>query len=182
MLVYNNSLSPLIFHRSIPGQSSIVWEQAWEQREQDGVVGTTWARVYEMSIQWGGLRRKSRKALQWAFKDDTWHFIDHKLHSPCHHWLREFLLVNHNLWAYYSYHFSSLLRVSYPFLWFKEYSYSSPTLTGVARVDHQWTESTTNGCNQWLSLAKLALKMPPTNRNCSPVARTSRCGEHITFD
>ena len=51
-----------------------------------------------------------------------------------------------------------------------------PTL---ANAGHQWTESTSTGCNQWLSLAKIALKVPHAGRNRSPVANTSRCGEGI---
>ena len=37
-------------------------------------------------------------------------------------------------------------------------NYNPPIVTSVGR---QWTESTNIGFNQWLSLAKLALKMPP---------------------
>jgi hypothetical protein len=57
-------------------------------------------------------------------------------------------------------------------------TYSPPTLTTVG---HQWTESTSTGCNQWLSLAKIALKVPTACRNHSLVARTSRCGECINL-
>jgi hypothetical protein len=32
-----------------------------------------------------------------------------------------------------------------------------PTSSGAG---YQWTESTNTGCNQWLSLAKIALKVP----------------------
>jgi hypothetical protein len=42
-------------------------------------------------------------------------------------------------------------------------------------------ENTNTNCNQWLSLAKIALKVPHVGRNCSLVARTSRCGECISF-
>jgi len=41
-------------------------------------------------------------------------------------------------------------------------------------------ESISIGCNQWLSLAKIALKVPPAGRNRSLVALTSNCGEDIT--
>jgi hypothetical protein len=58
-------------------------------------------------------------------------------------------------------------------------SHSPSTLSGVG---HQWTESTSSGCNQWLSLAKIALKVPPTGKNRSMVACTSRCGECITCE
>ena len=58
----------------------------------------------------------------------------------------------------------------------KPSTYSPPTQTGVG---HQWTESTSFGCNQWLSLAKLALKVPLAGRSRSLVARTSKCGECI---
>jgi hypothetical protein len=33
---------------------------------------------------------------------------------------------------------------------------------------------------QWLSLAKIALKVPPVDKNRSLVANTSRCGEGIS--
>jgi hypothetical protein len=36
-----------------------------------------------------------------------------------------------------------------------------------ASVGHQRTESTSTGCNQWLSLAKIALKVPLAGRNRS---------------
>jgi hypothetical protein len=42
-----------------------------------------------------------------------------------------------------------------------------------------WTESTSTGCNQWLSLAEMALKVPHAGRNYSLMANTSRCGEGI---
>ena len=42
-------------------------------------------------------------------------------------------------------------------------------------------ESTSTGCNQFLSLAKVALKVPPNGRNRSLVARTSRCGECVSI-
>ena len=38
------------------------------------------------------------------------------------------------------------------------YYITLPTPIGVG---HQWTESTNIGCSQWLSLAKIALKVPP---------------------
>jgi hypothetical protein len=56
-------------------------------------------------------------------------------------------------------------------------TYTLPTPAGAG---HQWTESTNIGCNQWLLLAKIALKVPPAGRNCSLVANTSRCGEGIS--
>jgi hypothetical protein len=40
-------------------------------------------------------------------------------------------------------------------------------------------ESTSIGCNQWLSLAKITLKVPLDGRNRSLVANTSNCGEGI---
>ena len=54
------------------------------------------------------------------------------------------------------------------------------TLPTPVSVDHQWTERTSIGYNQWLSLAKITLTMPPAGRNCSLVANTSRCGEGIS--
>jgi hypothetical protein len=56
--------------------------------------------------------------------------------------------------------------------WILEASKSPPTLTDAR---HQWTFSSSIGCNQWLSLAKLALKVAPTGRNCSPMTCTSKC-------
>jgi hypothetical protein len=41
-------------------------------------------------------------------------------------------------------------------------------------------EITSIGCNQWLSLAKIALKVPLVGRNCSLVTHTSKCGECIS--
>jgi hypothetical protein len=41
-------------------------------------------------------------------------------------------------------------------------------------------ESTNTGCNQWLSLAKIALKVPHACRNHLLVAHTNRCGKCIT--
>ena len=57
-----------------------------------------------------------------------------------------------------------------------ELTYTLPTPAGAG---HQWIESTSTGCNQWLSLAKIALKVPRTGRNRSLVARTSECGKCI---
>jgi hypothetical protein len=51
-----------------------------------------------------------------------------------------------------------------------------PTHVGAG---HQRTERTNTGCNQWLSLAKIALKVPLASRNRSLVANTNRCGEGI---
>jgi hypothetical protein len=45
------------------------------------------------------------------------------------------------------------------------------TLPTLAGDGHQWTESINTGCNQWLSLAKIALKMPLAGRNRSLVAK-----------
>ena len=56
-------------------------------------------------------------------------------------------------------------------------SYTLHTPAGAA---HQWTESTNTGCNQWLSLAKITLKVPLAGRNRSLVASTSRCGEGVS--
>jgi len=53
------------------------------------------------------------------------------------------------------------------------------TLPTPAKVGHQRTESTNIGCNQWLSLAKIALKVPLAGRNHSLMANTSMCGEGI---
>jgi len=52
-----------------------------------------------------------------------------------------------------------------------------PTHVGAG---HQRTESTNTSCNQWLSLAKIALKIPLADRTRSLVANTSRCGEGIS--
>ena len=57
-------------------------------------------------------------------------------------------------------------------------SYTLPTPIGAA---HQWTESTSTGCDQWLSLAEIVLKVPPAGTNRSLVANTNRCGEGISF-
>ena len=46
-------------------------------------------------------------------------------------------------------------------------------LTGVG---HQWTVSTSTGCNQWLSLVKSTLKVLPAGRNLSLAACTNKCG------
>ena len=54
-----------------------------------------------------------------------------------------------------------------------EESNSPPTLTGVG---HQWTVSTSTGCNQWLSLVKSTLKVLPAGRNLSLAACTNKCG------
>ena len=53
------------------------------------------------------------------------------------------------------------------------------TLPTPAGVGHQWKKSTRTGCNQWLSLVKITLKVPHAGRNRSVVANTSRCGEGI---
>jgi hypothetical protein len=53
------------------------------------------------------------------------------------------------------------------------------TLPTHAGAGHQRTESTNTGCNQWLSLAKIALKVPLASRNRSLVANTNMCGEGI---
>ena len=55
----------------------------------------------------------------------------------------------------------------------------SYTLSTLASVGHQWTERTNTRCNQWLALAKIALKVLPAGRNRSLVANTNRCGEGI---
>jgi hypothetical protein len=52
-------------------------------------------------------------------------------------------------------------------------AYSPPTLTGVG---HQWMASTCTGCNQYLSLAKLALKVALVGRNRSVVTCTASVG------
>ena len=51
--------------------------------------------------------------------------------------------------------------------------YSPPTLTSVG---HQWTVSTNIGCNQWLSLLELALKVVLAGRNRLLVALINKCG------
>ena len=51
----------------------------------------------------------------------------------------------------------------------------------LVHAGHLWTESTNTGCNQWLSLAKIALKVPHAGRNRSLVANTNRCGEGISL-
>jgi hypothetical protein len=56
--------------------------------------------------------------------------------------------------------------------------YTLPTLVGVG---HHRTESTSIGYNQWLSLVKVALKVPLGDKNRSLVANTSKCGEGITL-
>jgi hypothetical protein len=63
---------------------------------------------------------------------------------------------------------------------FIPYERTSHTLPTHVGVGHQRIESTSIGCNQWLSLAKIALKVPLAGRNCSLVANTSRCGEGIS--
>ena len=55
------------------------------------------------------------------------------------------------------------------------FTYSPPTLSG-----YQWTVSTSTSYIQWLSLAKRTLKVTPTGRNRSLVARTNKCGWAIT--
>jgi hypothetical protein len=59
-------------------------------------------------------------------------------------------------------------------------AYTGNTLPTPAGAGHQQTESTTTGCNRWLSLAEIALKVPLASRNRSLVANTSRCGEGIS--
>jgi hypothetical protein len=55
-------------------------------------------------------------------------------------------------------------------------SYTLPTRAGAR---HQRMESTSTSCNQWFSLAKIALKVPLVGRNRSLVAITNMCGEGI---
>jgi hypothetical protein len=50
------------------------------------------------------------------------------------------------------------------------------TLPTPVGVGHRRTESTNTGCNQWLSLAKIALKVPLASRNRSLVASTAGVG------
>ena len=57
-------------------------------------------------------------------------------------------------------------------------NYILPTPAGVG---HQRTKSTSIGCNQWLSLAKIALKVPLAGRNRSLVVNTNMCGEGISW-
>ena len=42
-------------------------------------------------------------------------------------------------------------------------------------------KSTSIGCNQWLSLTKIALKVPHVDRNRSLVARTNMCGDSVSI-
>jgi hypothetical protein len=58
-------------------------------------------------------------------------------------------------------------------------SYTLPTPAGAG---HQRMESTSIGCNQRLSLAKIALKVTLGGRNRSLVANTSKCGEGISVE
>jgi len=53
----------------------------------------------------------------------------------------------------------------------------SPRLLVLATSE---PESTITGCNQWLALAKIALKVPHAGRNRSLVANTNMCGEGIS--
>jgi hypothetical protein len=53
------------------------------------------------------------------------------------------------------------------------------TLPTLASVGHQKTESTSTGCNQWLSLAKITLKVSLDGRNRLLVVNTSKCGKGI---
>ena len=52
--------------------------------------------------------------------------------------------------------------------------------THLLVAGHQWTASTSTGCNRWLSLAKPTLKVALLNTNRSPVARTNKCGWAIS--
>ena len=54
---------------------------------------------------------------------------------------------------------------------------SPPTLIGAG---HQRTVSTNTGCKQWFSLARTLLKVALVGRDCSLVARTSKCGWAIS--
>jgi hypothetical protein len=59
-----------------------------------------------------------------------------------------------------------------------------PPLIIVYTPHTYWYGSPVNGeysigCNQWFSLAKIALKVPPAGRSRSPVARTNKYGECI---
>jgi hypothetical protein len=62
----------------------------------------------------------------------------------------------------------------------RQEKYTTYTLPTPAGVGHQRTESTMTGCNQWLSLAKIALKVALAGRDRSLVANTSRCREGIS--
>ena len=57
-------------------------------------------------------------------------------------------------------------------------TYTLPTHVGVGR---QWTESTSIGCNQWLSLVKMTLRVSLVGRNRSLVASASKCGEGVSL-
>jgi hypothetical protein len=59
------------------------------------------------------------------------------------------------------------------YMWFVFESNTLPTLVGAG---HQWTESTSTGCNHWLSLAKIILKVSLAGRNRSLVAHAIMCG------
>jgi hypothetical protein len=56
-------------------------------------------------------------------------------------------------------------------------SYTLPTPAGAG---HWGMESTSIGCNQWFSRAKITPKMPHAGRNRSLVASTDGCGEGIS--
>ena len=72
--------------------------------------------------------------------------------------------------------YSNGLRTCIPrFVWRVTYTLLTPVGFG-----YHWMESTNTGCNQWLSLTKIALKVPLDVRNRSLMANTSMCGEGIS--
>ena len=75
---------------------------------------------------------------------------------------------------------SPLKRISRACLFAQGWRWSYTLLTH-ASAGHQRTESTNTGCNQWLSLAKIALKTPLAGRNRSLVANTIMFGEGINL-
>ena len=61
------------------------------------------------------------------------------------------------------------------------YCTSCDTLPTIVGADHHFTQSINIGCNQCLSLVKIALKVPSTNRNHSLMVCTGRCGEYMSL-
>ena len=80
---------------------------------------------------------------------------------------------------YYYYYYSNSIHVLFKFGNLPSGKLMN-TLPTPAGVSHQWTESINTRCNQWISLAKITLKVSPAGWNCELVARISRCGEGIS--
>jgi len=68
-----------------------------------------------------------------------------------------------------------IINVASPSTWWANYTLPTP-----AGASHRRMESTSTSCNQWLSLTKIARKVPPAGRNGSLVASTNECGEDIS--